>query len=182
MQDIKDYNTFKKIEPVNKGWSSDKKFYIQTVDDRELLLRISDISEYERKKAEFEMMEQIAALGLPMSQPVDFGTCDNGKSVYSLLTWCNGEDSEAILPQLTETEQYELGVKSGKVLRQLHSLPAPKEQEALGSRFNRKTNNKIEKYKACGIKFEGDDRIIEYIENNRHLLDRRVAYCNHLSL
>ena len=57
MQDIKDYNTFKKIEPVNKGWSSDKKYYIETDDDRKLLLRVADISEYDRKSAEFEMMK-----------------------------------------------------------------------------------------------------------------------------
>lgn len=39
-----------------------------------------------------------------------------------------------------------------------------------GSRFNRKTNNKIEKYKECGFRFDNDDKIINYIENNRHLL------------
>ncbi len=104
MHDIKNYNTFTKIEPVNKGWSSDKKYYIETADGRKLLLRVADISEYDRKKAEYEMMKQVAALGVPMSQPVDFGICDNEKSVYSLLTWCDGEDAEAILPCLTETE------------------------------------------------------------------------------
>lgn len=109
MQDIKSYYTFNKIEPVNKGWSSDKKHYIETADGRKLLLRVADISEYDRKKAEFEMMKRVAALGVPMSQPVDFGTCDKGKSVYSLFTWRDGEDAEAVLPYLTETEQYVLG-------------------------------------------------------------------------
>ncbi len=28
MQEIRDYGSFKKIEPVNKGWSNDKKYYI----------------------------------------------------------------------------------------------------------------------------------------------------------
>jgi len=71
-----------------------------------LLLRVADISEYERKKTEFEMMKQVAALGVPMSQPLDFGICYNGKSVYSLLKWCDGEDADIALPRLTETEQY----------------------------------------------------------------------------
>jgi len=75
------------------------------------------------------MMKQVAALGVPMSQPIDFGICDNGKSVYSLLTWCDGEDAETILPRLTETEQYVLGIKSGDILRLAHSIPALKEQE-----------------------------------------------------
>lgn len=179
MQDIKSYYTFTKIESVNKGWSSDKKHYIETADGRKLLLCVADISEYDRKKAEFEMMKQVAASGVPMSQPVDFGTCDNGKSVYALLTWCDGEDAEAVLPYLTETEQYVLGIKSGEILRLIHSIPAPKEQEEWCSRFNRKTSNKIEKYKACGIKFDGDDKIIDYIENNRYLLSGRLQCYKH---
>jgi Predicted aminoglycoside phosphotransferase len=179
MQEIKNYSTFKKIEHVNKGWSNDKKYYIETVDDRKLLLRIADVSEFDRKKAEFEMMKQVAVLGVPMSQPVDFGTCDNGKNVYSLLTWCDGEDAEVVLPYLTETVQYMLGIKSGEILRLIHSIPAPEEHEEWDSRFNRKTSNKIEKYKACGIKFDGDDKIIGYIENNRCLLSGRPQSYQH---
>lgn len=113
-------------------------------------------------------------MGVPMSQPMDFGTCSQGESVYSLLTWCDGEDAEVILPRLTEKEQYVLGIKAGEILRLIHSISAPQGQEEWSSRFNRKTTNKIEKYRACGIKFEGDDKIIDYIENNRHLLSGRV--------
>lgn len=179
MKDIKSYHTFTKIEAVNKGWSNDKKYYIETSDCRKLLLRVADISEYDRKRDEFEIMKQIAALGVSMSQPVDFGTCDNKKSVYSLLTWCDGKDAENVLPYLTETDQYVLGIKSGEILRRIHSIPAPKEQEQWSSRFYRKASNKIEKYKVCGIKFEGDDKIIDYIENNRYLLSHRLQCYQH---
>ena len=179
MQDIKGYNSFTKIELVNKGWSSDKKYYIETFDGRKLLLRVADISEYDRKKAEFEIINQAAALGVPMSQPVDFGICNNGQNVYSLLTWCDGQDAEVILPYLTETEQYVLGIKAGEILRQLHSIPATKEQEEWNCHFNRKVSSKIEKYKACGITFEGDNNIIEYIENNRGLLSGRPQCYQH---
>jgi aminoglycoside phosphotransferase (APT) family kinase protein len=179
MQDIKDYNTFTKVEPLNKGWSSDKKYYIEAADGRKLLLRTAGISEYDRKKAEFETVKQVSALGVPMSQPVDFGICDNGHSVYSLLTWCEGQDAEVILPCLTETEQYMHGIRSGEILRLIHSIPAPKEAEEWSSRFNRKASNKIEKYKACGIKFNGDDKIIEFINNNRYLLDGRPQCYQH---
>jgi aminoglycoside phosphotransferase (APT) family kinase protein len=179
MKDIKSYYTFTKVEPIKKGWSSDKKYYVEAADGRKLLLRVSDISQYHRKKAEFEIMKQVAALSVPMSQPVDLGTCDNGQGVYSLLTWCEGQDAEDVLPSLTETEQYVLGKKSGEILRQIHSIPAPKEQEEWSSRFNRKISNKIERYKACGIKFHGDHKIIEYIENNRYLLSGRPQCYQH---
>ena len=125
------------------------------------------------------MMKQVAALGVPMSQPLDFGICDNGKSVYSLLTWCDGEDVEIDLPRLTETEQYVLGIKSGEILKKMHSIPAPKELEEWSTHFNRKTNYRLERYKACSIKFDGDNKIIDYIENNRYLLSGRPQCFHH---
>ncbi|UAL50138.1 aminoglycoside phosphotransferase family protein [Metabacillus dongyingensis] len=179
MFDIKNYATFEKIKPINKGWSSDKKYYIETVTNEKMLLRIADISEYAKKKSEFEMMKRLAEYGVPMSQPVDFGMCDNCKSVYMLLIWCDGEDAEIVLPKMTETEQYVLGIKSGRILRKIHSIPAPKEQEEWGTLFNRKTDNKTKKYNGCGIKIDGDDKIIAYVEANRHLLDGRPQCFQH---
>lgn len=179
MKDIMNYETFEKVELINKGWSDDKKYYIETTDGSKLLLRVAEISGYSRKRSEFELMKQVAALGVPMSRPVEFGTCNNGQSVYLLLTWCDGEDAEEAIPLLTETEQYVLGIRSGKILRHIHSIPAPKEQEEWSSRFNRKTTYKIAKYKECGIRFENDDKIINYIENNRYLLCGRQQSYQH---
>ena len=47
--DIPQYDTFTKIEPLNKGWSSDKKYVVETDDGKWMLLRVADIVEYERK-------------------------------------------------------------------------------------------------------------------------------------
>lgn len=127
--DIQGYETFKKIDPITKGWSSDQKYYIETVTNERWLLRIADISQYDHKKHEFEMMKRLAESGVPMSRPVDSGVCNNGQSVYSLLTWCDGEDAQAVLPKLTDTRQYHLGVTAGQILRQVHSIPAPVDQE-----------------------------------------------------
>ncbi len=179
MIDIPFYKSFTKIEPVNKGWSSDKKYYIENTDGEHLLLRVADISEYDNKKIEFDMMKNVAALGIPMSQPIDFGICDDGKSVYSLLTWCDGKDAEEMLPLLTETQQYVLGLKAGEILRKMHSIPAPESLENWVVRFNRKTDFKIQKYNECGLRFDGDEKIKEYIEHNRELLENRPQCYQH---
>lgn len=179
MFDIKSYATFEKIILINKGWSSDKKYYIETTTNEKLLLRITDISEYDEKKSEFERMTQFAEIGLPISQPVDFGICDNGKSVYMLLKWCEGEDAELVLPKMSESEQYRLGVKSGEILRQLHSIPAPSDQEDWGVYFNRKADTKIKNYRECGLKIDDDEKFISYLEGNRHLLEERPQCFQH---
>lgn len=179
MKDIRNYHTFTKLEPVEKGFSSEKKYYVETKDGQKLLLRMADIFEYDRRKIEFHMLQQVASLGIPMTEPVDFGICENGKSVYSLLTWCEGEDAQEALPFLTETQQYVLGLTAGELLRRIHSIPAPMDQEEWGQRYSRKVNHKIEQYKACGISIEGDDRLIEYIEQNRALLYGRPQCFQH---
>lgn len=58
------------------------------------------------------------------------------------------------LPALSKTKQYAFGLKSGEILKQIHSIPAPETQENWHVRFNRKTDFKIQKYNDCGIRFK----------------------------
>ena len=114
-------------EPINKGWSSDKKYCVTDKNGTRYLLRVSDIAQYDTKKSEFNMMKQVAALGVPMCQPIEFGTCKDG--VYSIQSWIDGEDAEEIIPILSDTEQYVYGLEAGRILRKIHSIPAPVTQE-----------------------------------------------------
>lgn len=139
------------------------------------LLRVSDISEYDAKKAEFEMMRQVSALGVPMCQPIEFGVCDEG--VFSLQSWIDGDDAEEVISTLSDTEQYVYGLEAGRILKKIHSIPAPSSQEDWEARFNRKMDYKIQKYNECPIKYENGQAFIDYINENRHLLkDRPQAY------
>ena len=183
MQDKGIFNTFSKVEPINKGWSEDKKYCVTKADGTKYLLRITPIARYETRKALFEILQRVAALGIPMCKPIEFGTCEDG--VYALHSWIDGEDAEKAISHMTETEQYLLGLKSGEILRKIHSIPAPEVNsngltlEEWEPRFNHKTNIKIQKYRECGLRFVGDDKIIEYIDNNRHLLGNRPQSFQH---
>ncbi len=162
-------------EPINKGWSSDKKYCVTDKNGTRYLLRVSDIAEYDKKKSEFDMMKQVAALGVPMCQPIEFGTCDEG--VYSIQSWIDGEDAEEIIPILSDTEQYVYGLEAGRILRKIHSIPAPVTQEDWEVWFNRKMDYKIKKYTECYLKYENGQAFIDYINENRHLLkDRPQTY------
>lgn len=163
--------------PIEKGFSSDKKFLATTDNGLRYLLRISSQEQYESKKILFEMMQKVSMLNIPMCKPVEFGTCDEG--VYTLFTWVDGKDAVDIVPILPETEQYVLGIKAGEILKKIHSIPAQKMQEDWETRFNRKTDYEIQKYHECGLRFDGDEKIIEYIENNRHLLEKRPDSLQH---
>lgn len=168
---------FKTKEPINKGWSSDQKFCVADENGTRYLLRVSDIALRDKKQAEYHMMERVAALGVPMCRPVAFGVCADG--VYSIQSWIDGEDAEAVMPGCSDAEQYAYGLEAGRILRRIHTVPAPAAQEDWESRFNRKMDYKIKKYGECPVKYENGQAFIDYINENRHLLKGRPQVYQH---
>ena len=164
-------------EPINKGWSSDKKYCVTDENGTRYLLRVSDIAQHDTKQSEFNMMKQVASFGVPMCQPIEFGTCEDG--VYSVQSWIDGEDAEQVMSGYSDTEQYVYGLEAGRILRKIHSIPAPATQEDWEIRFNRKMDYKIKKYGECPIKYENGQAFIDYINENRHLLKDRPQVYQH---
>ena len=167
------------FEPITKGWSSDQKYYIETKDGTRMLLRGSGIAEYDRKKAEYDMMRRAHALSIRAPRPLGFYLLEGGEYIYSLSEWLEGKDAEAALPFLPDTEQYVIGTKAGSLLAKMHTLPAPEHAEPWGDRFYRKVRGRLDFYSANGIKSEGGDIIVRYLMNNRRLLDSRPQTFNH---
>ncbi|MDD7551160.1 MAG: phosphotransferase [Eubacteriales bacterium] len=164
-------------EQINKGWSSDRKYCLTDENGSRYLLRVSDIAQLGVKQQEFDMMKRVASLGVPMCMPIEFGVCED--SVYSVQSWIDGVDAEEVMKKLSDTEQYEYGLEAGRILRKIHSIPAPAEQEDWESRFNRKIDNKIKKYSECPIKCDNGQAFIEYINANRGLLKNRLQVYQH---
>ncbi|MDL2301420.1 phosphotransferase [Lachnospiraceae bacterium OttesenSCG-928-D06] len=177
MKNIPGYHTFVNIEPITKGWSEDKKYHIETIDGTHMLLRISPLSRYDNRKTLFERLKQISTFHIPMCEPIEFGTCSD--FVYTFYDFIEGEDLEAILPTLSQSQQYSLGEKAGKILQKIHTIPAPPTQEDWEIRFNRKMDNKIRMYHECSLEFDGAEHLITYIHENRHLLKNRPQCFQH---
>ncbi|MBQ6541617.1 MAG: phosphotransferase [Lachnospiraceae bacterium] len=164
-------------EPIHEGWSNDKKYCITDETGKRFLLRVSDRSEYDTKQSEFMMMQRVASLGIPMCQPLKFGICEEG--VCAIQSWIDGESAEDVIPRLSNKEQYGYGFEAGRILRKIHSIPAPDSQEDWAVRFNRKMDIKIRNYELCPIKCPNGQAFIDYIEANRHLLNGRPQTYQH---
>ena len=164
-------------QPIDKGWSGDKKYCAIDENGEKYLLRVSPIEQYERKKGEYERMSLVAALDIPMCKPLEFGVSDEG--VYSVQSWIDGVDAEGHVTSLADAEQYFYGFESGKILGKIHSIPAPEGTAPWSVRFNRKADRKIEIYEACPIKYENGQAFIDYINSHRHLLEGRPLTYQH---
>lgn len=177
--DVPNNKDWIEINKINKGWSRDRKFYIRTIDNKDLLLKISDISEYDKKRNEFKNIKLLNSKDILMSSAIDFGTCNNGKSVYSLFTWIEGQDADLRINEFNKEEQYNLGFTAGKYLKEIHSIAAPSSELDWDIKFNAKIDKKILSYKECGITIKGADKIIAYLQENRYLLSNRPQCFQH---
>ena len=168
---------FTEVIKIEKGWSHEQKYKVTNKEGQSFLLRITPMEQYEQKKAEFENMQKVSALGIPMCQPIAFGTCEEG--VYSLQSWIEGKDAEETVKTLEDKEVYRYGYEAGEILKKLHSIEAPEDIYEWEEFFNRKMNRKIENYKNCPLQYENGELFITYIEENRHLLKNRPVTYQH---
>ena len=164
-------------EKINKGWSADNKYLIKDDNNNKYLLRISSIDQYEKKLVEFDYLKKLEKIGLSMCKPIEFGTCDDG--VYIILSWIEGVDAQEYILNLSNKEQYEYGIIAGKELLKIHSLNAPSNIFDWEEKFNKKIDRKIKMYEDCPIKIDKANNLIEYINNNRHLLKNRNLVFHH---
>lgn len=163
--DIAISKDWENVEPVEKGWSSDRKYKVRMADGRTQLLRISDFAQYDAKLREYRVIEKYARLGFPMSMPVAFGVCNDGKSVYMLLSWVYGFDLEEMLPKLSEEEQYRLGRKAGEILRKIHSVPLEPEDVPKQTKKEKKLTQ-LSRYESSDLRIPGDETALQYVKDN----------------
>lgn len=175
-KDIKNSDTWESLEKIAKGWSSDSKYLIKTKDGKLLLLRISDAEQYHMKKKEYEIIEKYSQLGFPMSSPIDFGTCNDGKNVYMLLTWIEGKDLEEVLADLSEEEQYQLGREAGKILKKIHSVKVDAEELPQDTKKPKKLFQ-LSLYEESQVRIDGDEIALNYVKENIDLIwQQRPVY------
>ena len=171
-------DTFSTVKEIEKGMSGDRKYYIETIEGKKLLLRIAEVANYKSKKKDYDFLCRLNEAGLPVPKAMEFGMCEAGKSVYMLLEWMEGEEAEKVVPNMAEEKQYGIGVNSGQILRKIHdnSIITGVEQDWY-DRYFEVINPRIEAYKSEGIPFDGAEDILSFIEENKDLLHGR-RHCN----
>ncbi len=164
--------------PIEKGWSGDKKFCAVSPDGNKYFLRIAPLKKAERTRGAFEYQKRVAELGVPMCVPIEIGETPEG-DVYTVQSWIEGISAEEAVRDLSFEEQYRYGVESGRILKLIHSIPAPPDAPDWEPRFNAKMEYKIKKYIECPIKVDGAECFIDCIEQNRTLLRDRPQCFQH---
>ena len=176
-KDIPHFADFVKIKHITKGFSDDKKYYVETRGGNRMLLRIADISEFDRHEKLYNTIKLVAAEGVPTGKPVDIGICNDGKNVYHLVTWCDGEDFFPIVNTLDDKTLYSVGSRAGEILRLIHSVPE-KEGSREWHKFYAEKSELIFK-EVRDMQIEGIEHIIRFFNENKHLAAERPSCLCH---
>ncbi|KAB2423399.1 MULTISPECIES: aminoglycoside phosphotransferase family protein [Bacillus cereus group] len=161
------------IKEISKGFSPDKKYIIMSANNEKYLFRTGDIKEYERKKIEFQILNEMVKCNVQAQRPIEIGILEEEGVCYSIFSYLEGEDAKRLLSTYSPKEQYDIGIEAGKDLAKMHTLEAPKNILPWYERAMKKHRKYVEAYKTCGIKIENDDKIIKFIdENEMYVKDR----------
>ncbi|MEJ9269287.1 aminoglycoside phosphotransferase family protein, partial [Bacillus thuringiensis] len=58
------------IKGISKGFSPDKKYIIMSANNEKYLFRTGDIKEYERKKIEFQILNEMVKCNVQAQRPI----------------------------------------------------------------------------------------------------------------
>jgi serine/threonine-protein kinase len=134
---------------------------------------MSDISNFSLKKHEYGLIQKWNEHDIAMPKVIDFGTCNEGKSVYTLLEWIEGVEIGSSLKSLHSQERYDWGRKAGRILRKIHTISYTKNSENWLDRYYSVMNERIEAFKKEDVGFKGDFIVLDYLERNKYLLKER---------
>lgn len=166
LTDIPSFKTWRIIKKINKGWSTDSKFYIEDCEGNKLLLRISDVDKYYNKLEEFKFIKKCNTLSFPMSKAIEMGFCNDRKNVYIILTWIEGESLNNVISYLTENEQYKLGVEAGAILKSIHSLKVDTTENLIANDKKDKMLKNLLRYEKSTNRISEDKFAIDFVRNN----------------
>lgn len=177
-KDIPQYNSWVKIEKINYGWSDDEKYYIEDKNNEKFLLRITRAENFDNKKKEFNIIQKINQLKFQMSRAIDIGLCNDGKNVYMLLSWVQGESLENILSSLSREEQYNLGIKAGEILKSIHGIEVDPRDIPEVNKISKKLRQ-LQHYENSKYRIANDEIAINYVKENISLLCKGKSVYKH---
>lgn len=170
---------YKSIVYIDKGFSSDRKYCITTDLDEKFLIRISNIEEDQKKKNEFNLVNNLFDKKLPIPKPIEFGVNHADGYVYTILEWIEGVEIESCLSDYSEEKQFQLGKKAGQILKNIHNNNLSKADGNWYNKYSKVIKPRLEAYLNEGVDFEGSKVLLKYLNDNKTLLLLRPQSIHH---
>ncbi|MED3802059.1 phosphotransferase, partial [Lysinibacillus xylanilyticus] len=167
---LKGYSSIKKVE---KGYSPDKK-YIVTVGQNQYFIRLSDIQYHEKRTIEFSLLQALEKQGVQTYKAIECTLLNEDNLSVMVLSYIEGYPADEFISSLSDVEQFNIGISAGKELRKIHQLHAHAPQTIHWEEAQRKKFSfYLNEYKKGSYQLPKEHKILNFIENNFHILEER---------
>ena len=174
---LKDSHLFRKMEPLEKGWSNDRKYIIYTSDNKKLLLRISEISKFDEKLKESEIIRTISRVCQNTPKFIDLKI--SGNKILQLYTFIEGEDALESIGRYSKEEQFNLGIEAGKTLKKIHEAEKITDAKRIIEMQKERIIERTKAYENSRYYSYEDQGLIKYIKENIEILNSaKIALCH----
>ena len=159
-----------RVELLDRGDSTDRKYVLWEGGQPQYILRLSDIEIHECRETDFEMMQRQFERGVQCPEPHLYGVMQDGSSCYVLIGYLQGENAEEVLPLLDEAQQFEIGFDAGQELHRMHEVRHTDSNFDWPNRREDEYRRYVRDVHALGLEFPGQDRAETFVEANLDLL------------
>lgn len=165
------------VEPVQAGWSHDRKYKI-VIDDQAWLLRVSPADRYAGKQEEFAQLVRLNQVSNAFPSAVDHGLSPDGSDCFVRYEWIQGAEALTVFASLSDEQQFQYGIEAGKLLRIIHDLPQTK---VIDSYTEIATKMKVrgQQMRDLQLEFDGYEAMVAFMEANLHLLQNSPTSFRH---
>ncbi|APT48267.1 aminoglycoside phosphotransferase family protein [Bacillus safensis] len=167
------------IDHIDKGYSRDEKWVMTTVSGEKYVLRFTDQDQYDKIKMQLELLSELRRHGVQCADPVNIGVLEAKQQVYYILSFIEGQEAKEIMSELTEEQQYAIGVSAGQDLRNMHKYPAPSHIEPWEDRVIKKHHRYLAAYRESSFSLEGDEKVAQFIAKHIDIVKGRPNQFQH---
>lgn len=169
---------FSNVKNITDGFSHDIKYSADFNDQKVFVKECSTKSVYHHLFLA-NVLSELASknFSMPKLLNVDYSE----KRIRSTYEYIDGEMLEAVINNYSLSEQYELGYKAGVMLRDIHSVKSTNmlEIKSFKEVYASKIERIIQKYKESDLSNDKIDCLIEYIVENKHLINDQPMTFQH---
>lgn len=157
------------VKPLLKGYSNDEKYLLELNNKTTLLMKVSNMKDYDRKKQEFDYLNIHYKNGVKCSKPLDFFIIEKFNVCITILTYLEGKSGDEVLPLLPNEIQYSLGYEAAIELRKIHEVKPSKPFDWYKRRWEKYQSKKKQLFE-LSCRFYKQDEIENYIGENFMIL------------
>ncbi|CAG9623105.1 aminoglycoside phosphotransferase family protein [Sutcliffiella rhizosphaerae] len=164
------FTGYSSVEKIEKGLSPDDK-YVVIKEENKYLLRISDIKFRKNRATEFELLKELEEMNIQSQKPILFGEHDG--ICFMVIEYIEGTPAVNAFKNCSDSVQHQIGLKAGKELYKIHQIIAPSHVEKWQDRQSKKYRYYLNEYNAGKFKLKKDTKILNFIEENIHIIHDR---------